>query len=460
MSICTPNDEDWISQEMGYLVLGEKRLEQRALKIISDLSQNPTGSIPEFCGDWAATKATYEFFKNSVSAPERLLAAQGQATLQRMKEHPLILILQDTTSFDYSAHPMTERLGPLDNEKCQGFFAHSSLAVTAEGLPLGVLAQQTWMRDPNELGQRHQRHQRTIEDKESYKWLQGLNESTREHPAQVQAIVVSDRESDIFEYFVHPRPANVDLLVRARHDRKLMDETYKLWLALSSSPIRGKIQVEVGRRQNQPPRVAECQVYFKRVKSRPPKKRGAHSPQLEPVVLWAVLVREIHPPEDIEPLEWLLLTTLEITTFDQACQFIEYYTRRWLIERFHFVLKSGCALEQRQLGHADRLICFLAIANVVAWRLLWQTYLGRLDSDLPCTVVLAEYEWKALYSFIHKTAVAPPEIPTLGQVTHWIAQLGGFLGRKSDGQPGVKVLWRGWRRLFDISQTWLIFNTS
>ena len=124
------------------------------------------------------------------------------------------------------------------------------------------------------------------------------------------------------------------------------------------------------------------------------------------------------------------------------------------------MLKSGCAIEQRQLEHGDRLMRFLALANVVAWRLLWQTYLGRIDRDLPCTVVLAEHEWKALYSFIHKTAVTPTETPTLGQTIDWIAQLGGFLGRKADGQPGVKVLWRGWRRLFDISQTWLIFNTS
>lgn len=460
MSSRVANDGNWIGQEMRDLVLGEKRLEERALKIMGDLSQNPTGSIPEFCGDWAATKAAYEFFKNPAAAPERFLAAQGRATLQRVREHPLVLIVQDTTSFDYSAHPTTAGLGPLENEECQGFLAHSSLAVTPEGLPLGLLAQQAWTRDPHEVGQRHQRHQRPIEDKESYKWLHGLDESTRDLPSAVEAIMVSDRESDIFEYFVHPRAPNVHLLVRARHDRNLADETDQLWLTLSSSPVRGKIQVEVGRRPNQPPRVAECQVYFKRVKLRPPKRRGPHSPHLEPVVLWAVLVREMSPSEGVDPLEWLLLTTLEITTFDQACQLIAYYTRRWLIERFHFVLKSGCALEQRQLGHADRLIRFLALANVVAWRLLWQTYLGRLNSDLPCTLVLAEYEWKALYSFIHKTALAPSQAPTLGQVTQWIAQLGGFLGRKADGPPGVKVLWRGWRRLFDITQTWLIFNTS
>ena len=451
---------DWVEQEMQYLVLGDERLEERARKIIRDFSQNPTASIPEFCGDWATTKAAYEFYKNPTAAPERFLASQAQATVQRVKGYEQILILQDTTSFNFSSHPTTEGLGPLENEKCEGFLTHSCLAVTPEGIPLGLLAQQSWVRDENELGKRHQRQQRTIEEKESYKWLQGVTDSTQALPAETQAIVVSDRESDIFEYFVHPRPQQVDLLVRASWNRALAEQTGHLWSAVSNSPVRGKILVEVSRTAKQPARTAECQVQFKRVKLRPPKNRPAHQPKLEPVVLWAVLVREMNPPPGLDPLEWLLLTTLEINTFNQACQLIEYYTRRWLIERFHFVLKSGCAVEQRQLAHGERLLRFLALANIVAWRLLWQTYLGRVEGNLPCTAVLAEYEWKALYAFIHKTALIPTDIPSLNQAIRWIAQLGGFLGRKSDGQPGVKVLWRGWRRLFDITQTWLLFNTS
>lgn len=451
---------DWVEEEMGKLVLGEKRLEERAIKIIRDFNQNPTASIPEFCGDWAATKAAYEFYKNPVVAPERFLVSQAQATLQRVKGHKQILVLQDTTSFNFSDHPATEGLGPLENEKCQGFLTHSSLAVTPEGVPLGLLAQQSWVRDEKEIGKRHQRHQRAIEEKESYKWLQGLTESTAALPVETQAIIVSDRESDIFEYFVHSRPQQVELLVRACRERRLTEDNGHLWSTVRNSPVRGKILVEVSRTANQPARTAACQVQFKRVKLRPPKKRPAHQSKLEPVILWAVLVREMNPPPGLEALEWLLLTTLQINTFDQACQLIEYYTRRWLIERFHFVLKSGCALEQRQLAHGERLLRFLALANVVAWRLLWQTYLGRVEPSLPCTAVLAEHEWKALYSFIHKTAVIPNDIPSLAQTTRWIAQLGGFLGRSSDGQPGVKVLWRGWRRLFDITQTWLIFNTS
>ena len=451
---------DWVQEEMKYIELGEKRLEKRLLKIISDFSQNPTASIPEFCGDWAATKATYNFFKNPTSGTEPILLAQSGATNARIKGLARILILQDTTSFDFSHHPETEGLGPLENAVCQGFFAHTSLATTPEGVPLGVLAQQSWVRDEQTTGKRHQRHQRLIEDKESYKWLQGLTDSTQNLPTGTQAIVVSDRESDIYDYFVQPRTEQVDLLVRARHDRQLEQESRWLFLTLSSSPVQGKVTVEVGARPGQKPRQAECQVYYQRVKLRPPRRRSAQHPKLAPVVLWAILIREMHPPAGVDALEWFLLSTVEITSFEQACQFIEYYACRWIIERFHFVLKSGCQIEKRQFEHGDRLIRFLAVANVIAWRLLWQTYLSRVDSDLPCTVVLTEVEWKALYNFIHKTALLPEELPTLGQVTAWIAKLGGFLGRKADGPPGVQVLWQGWRRLFDITQTWLIFNTS
>lgn len=456
--------DDWLAQEMMDLKLGDKRLDRRACRIIHDMSQNPTASIPEFSGDWASTKAAYEFFKNRAVAKTQLVEAQRQATLKRIERtahqspDTTVLILQDTTSFDYTGRSATAGLGILDYKYCRGFLAHSSLAVTPDQVPLGLLAQQTWIRDyPTD---KPRGRQTAIEDKESYKWLQALDDSTAHLPADVHALVVSDRESDIYEYFVHPRRANVDLLVRACQDRRVDEPAQRLWATLSGGPVRGLVQVEVGRRPNQPPRQAHCQVYYQQVKVRPPKNRPASLPKLAPVVLWAVLVKELHPPEAVEPLQWLLLTTCPITGFEQAVQTIDYYACRWVVERFHFVLKSGCGVENRQLEHGERLIRFLTIANVVAWRLLWQTYLARVEGHLPCTAVLADWEWKALYSFIHKTTTIPEEPPTLAQVTHWLARLGGFLGRASDGSPGVKVLWRGWRRLFDITETWLIFNPS
>jgi len=383
--------------------------------------------------------------------------AQRQATLERIKagEYQRILSVQDTTEYNFDHHPATEGLGPLDKAKVKGFFAHSSLAVSPGGVPLGLLGQEVWAREETE---QPKATNRPIEEKESYKWLKMLHESSRGIPAEVELVQVSDQESDIYEYMVEPRPDNVELLVRSYQTRKTVDEQKEVRSKLRTSRVRGKVEVEVRKTSDRPGRIAICQVYYQAVKIRPPRPRPGLPPDLKPVTLSAVLIREMTPPAGVEGLEWLLLTTLAVLNFDQACEIIRYYTLRWLVERFHFVLKSGCALEDRQFRRADRLQRFLALANVVAWRLLWLTYLGRGRPDLPCTVAFEDYEWQALYSYIHKTAIFPNEPPTLQQATLWVARLGGFLGRKSDGFPGVKVLWQGWQRLFDIAQTWLIFN--
>jgi hypothetical protein len=455
----TKLENAWVNEEMKKLVLPDERLEERTRKIISDFSQNPTASIPQFCGDRAATKGAYGYFQNQAVDRAAIVAAQRQATVARLRvgHYQRVLAVQDTTEYNYSHHPATQELGPLDNAKVKGFFAHSTLAVTTEGVPLGLLAQEVWVREETE---QPPAANRPIKAKESYKWLKALHDSSRNLPADLQVIQVSDQESDLYEYLVEPRREQVELLVRSYQTREVVDEQKKVRAKLHTSPVRGKVEVEVRKTSDRPARTALCQVYYERVKIRPPRPRPGLPPDLKAVTLWAVLIREMNPPPGGEGLEWLLLTTLAVLTFDQACEIIRYYTLRWLVERFHFVLKSGCGLEDRQLRTADRLQRFLALANVVAWRLLWLTYLGRGRPDLPCTVAFEAYEWQALYAYVHKTAILPQTPPTLQQVTRWLAQLGGFLGRKGDGEPGVKVLWRGWTRLVDIVQTWLIFNPT
>ena len=449
----------WVNQEMEKLELPDKRLEDRARRIIYDFSQNPRASIPQFCGDGAATKGAYGYCQNQAVKREAIVEAQRQATLGRIRAggYQRVLAVQDTTEYNFNHHPATAGLGPLDNANVQGFFAHSTLAVTTEGVPLGLLAQEVWVR--TETAQPKDNH-RPLAEKESYKWLKAMHQSSRDLPAGVQLVQVSDQESDIYEYLVEPRPDQVALLVRSYQSRQVADEQKEVRAKLHTSPVRGKVEVEVRKTSNRPGRLATCQVSYQKVKIRPPRKRPGLPPDLKPVILWAVLIREMSPPAGVDGLEWLLLTTLEMLNFDQACEIIRYYTLRWLVERFHFVLKSGCALEDRQLRQADRLQRFLALANVVAWRLLWLTYLGRGRPDLPCTVAFEDYEWQALYAYVHKTAILPTDPPTLQLATLWLAQLGGFLARKGDGYPGVKVLWQGWQRLFDIAQTWLIFNPT
>jgi len=165
-------------------------------------------------------------------------------------------------------------------------------------------------------------------------------------------------------------------------------------------------------------------------------------------------VREVNPPAGEKAIRWLLLTSLALDSIEQARTYVRWYTYHWLIERFHYVLKSGCQLEERQLCQEKRLERLLAVFSLVAWQLLWLTYQARLAPDAPCTVALQPHEWQALYAFIQRNPHLPTTAPTLHQAVRWIAQLGGFLGRKGDGEPGVKVLWRGWQRLQDIAATW------
>lgn len=451
-------EKEWIEMEFATLDLNDKRLETRAHRIVSDLSARPTGSIPEFSENWAATKAAYNFFSNENVSAAAILAAQRQATLERIKAYGLVLGLQDTTEVNLTHFPATEGTGSLGCGKSQGFLTHSTFVVTPEGLPLGLLAQETWVRTAQPPGPRAPHRERPIEAKESYKWLKALTESSLAWPSATQLLMVSDRESDVLEYFLHPRPPQVELLLRATQNRAVEASEWLLWQTVRQAPCGGCVTIEVQAKEQQPARTATCQVRYQGVTVRPPKNRPAHLPKLKAVRLSAILLEEVAPAPGVTPLRWALLTTLPVLTFDDACRLIEFYTLRWLIERFHFVLKSGCRIEERRFDAVAASQRFLALANLVAWRRLFLTYLGRLAPTLPCTVVLQAWEWQALYCFIHKTQSPPTAPPSLQQALRWIAQLGGFLARTADAQPGVKVLWRGWQRLTDLVQTWLIFN--
>lgn len=452
------SENDWIEVELENLDLNDKRRDRRAKKIVRDLSAKPTASIPEFNENWASTQATYDFFKNPAVDGAKILSSQCLATLERMKEYPLVLGLQDTTEVNLTHFPSTDGAGVLSSVYSKGFLAHSTLAVTPEGLPLGLLAQENWAREDEDLGQSEQRRERPIEEKESCKWLAALTQSCANLPSETQLLMVSDRESDILEYFLHPRPKQVELLLRAAQNRRIEGSEFLLWNKVTQGNLKGIVEIEVDAKDGHPARIARCEIRYQQVTVRPPKNRPAYLPKLKSVKLWAILLQEVDAPDGPDPLLWRLLTTMPLASFDDACLMIEYYTRRWIIERFHFVLKSGCRIEERRLGSVAAHLRFLALANIVAWRILFLTYSGRISPDLPCTVALHEHEWQALYCFINKTQVLPSSPPTLEQAIRWIAQLGGFLARKGDGHPGLKVLWKGWQRLADILQTWLIFQ--
>jgi hypothetical protein len=384
-----------------------------------------------------------------------LVTGQRAACVERLREGSggVVLLVQDTTSFDFKHHPHTTGMGPLENQYLSGFLAHTTLLVSAEGVPLGVWDQAVWVRAA-EGGKRETRHERAFEDKESFKWVDGLPDLEAAAP-YAQLITVCDREAHIYEFLDHLYDQPVAFIVRASQGRSFTPDDQALFEAVQGWSVQQRYTLTLQRRPDRAPREAVVELRFGTLILQAPQRAQANHPTL---TVQVVEVVEPEPPPGEEAVHWLLLTSLPVTTLAQAHQVVTWYSYRWLIERFHYVLKSGCQLENRQLQTQPRLERLLGVFNLVAWRLLWLTYQARQTPDASCLLALTDTEWQALYAHHHRTTRLPATPPTLHQATRWIAQLGGFLARKSDGEPGVKVLWRGWMRLQDIVDTWQLFH--
>lgn len=439
----------WAEQEVGDVDLGDRRRNARLVEFVARSSLHPAASLPEIGEDWAMTKATYGLFRSPAVTPAAILAPHVRRTRERAAREGTVVALEDSMCLDYSHHPATRGLGPInDHPTAQGMWVHSVLAASVGGPPLGLVHLEVWVRDGATLGRKHQRRQRTTAQKESQKWLTGLAATMARLPGQ-RVVVVTDAEGDLYDHFAYPRQAGTELLVRAAQDRRVAGEAGLLWAEVEAGEVWDTWSVAVQRREDKPGRTAQVTARVRRVEVAPPRNRTGRA-KLPTVALWAVLVREEAPPAGEEPLEWLLLTTVPVETKEDARERAEWYRQRWLIERYHYVLKSGCRVEDLQLEHGDRLKRAVAAYGVVAWRLLWLTYEARRRPEASCEPVLAREEWETLYCVTHKTDCPPEVPPSLGEVVRWIAQLGGFLGRKGDGEPGPKTLWRGWRRLQDM----------
>ena len=450
---------DWAEEEFGAVNFGDWRLTNRLLSITRDFFAKPQANIPQACQTRAKTKAAYRFLDNTAVCKEAILNAHYESTIKRSEKEKIVLAVQDTTSLNYSMHPATENLGPISSrgDGIIGLMVHDTMAFNPEGTPLGLLDVQCWARDPEEEGKRQKRHSLPIEEKESNKWLVSFK-ATAEAQRQCKKttfVSIGDREADIYELFelALKNPTYPKLLIRAEHNRSLSEEQDRIWEYMGNCSISGIQRMRISRRGNQPSREVELAIRYACVELKAPRRKQDKAN----IKVWVVLAREENIVPSIKPLEWMLITTLEVGTFEQAVEKIEWYTKRWGIEIFHKTLKSGCKIEQRQLGSADRIEACLAIDMVVAWRIYYLTKLGREVPDVPCTVFFEEAEWKALVAFKTKDPIAPLHPPSLREAVRMVASLGGFLGRKGDGEPGTKTLWLGIQRLDDITDTWKIF---
>jgi hypothetical protein len=454
-----------MEEEFGQATLGDKRLVDRLMQLGEAFFAMPTANIPQACASRAATKAAYRFFDNDQVSMQAILAPHFEATEQRLRSHEIVLVAQDTSILNYTHHPETSGLGPINTtkDKSIGLLLHDTMAFTPEGTPLGLLDVQCWARDAAEAGKRHQRHQKAIEEKESFKWLKSYRDvcAVQARCPHSQLIVMADREADIHELFAEhfQTRKSAELLIRAEksRNRNVADDQKQiqhLWPCLEAMKPAGIVELTVPPRQDRPSRLARVEVRFAPLTLKAPRRKVI----LPDVPIHAVQAKEIGAPADVdEPIEWMLLSTVPVTTFEEAKTALGRYAKRWGIEVYHRVLKSGCRIEDRQLGAARRLENCLAIDMVVAWRIHHLTWLGRETPDMPCTVFFEDAEWKALVGFIHQTPTAPATPPTLREAIVMVASLGGFLNRKSDGDPGTETIWRGLQRLDDITKAYIAF---
>ena len=377
-----------------------------------------------------------------------ILNSHRDAVVRRARTCTSILAIQDTTELDFTDRPATTGLGYINQSEHQGIKVHSCFAVSDEGEPLGLLDQYCWNRVHRTGSSQHKR-KLPIEKKESNRWLVSAKTAEVDLASHVQVVHIGDREADIFELFAQPRSANSELLIRAVHNRKIKHELNYLIPTIEQASIVSTRAVELTRNPSRAARHAQLQLRAMQVTIKVPRN-GVSNASLKPQSLNALLVEECEAPTDGgSPIRWLLLTSLPIDTPEQAWQCVEWYRYRWLIERFHYTLKSGCKIEALQLKSKARLLKALATYSIVAWRLMWLTHRARLTPNVACDDVLEAVEWRLLRrKFMPKSRSRKP--PTLRQAIIWIAQLGGFLARKGDGEPGLKTLWRGLTKLHTL----------
>ncbi len=460
---CSWTDKEFISAD-----LGDERLNKR-LSIISErFAESPLSPINNACDNWAETKAAYRFFRNEKVTAREITQSHIAATKERCQQYPTVLAIQDTTYYNYSQHSKTKGLCPLSRNKGKnkddivtlGLVMHSTFVVETDGLPLGIADQKIYSRPqlPEKIDAKERRarnYKLPVEDKDNYRWVESLeNTSTNLAGIQCKVISVCDREADMYDFYFRAHQINTSIVVRGNHDRTVNKKSRhsettgeKLWDLLKRQPCGARIQVEVPKQKDKKERIAQCEVRFSEFVMNVPTNY-CEGKQGEPIDLNlnAIYVCETNCPEGYEKIDWMLITNIPILNREQALEKIAWYCLRWRIETWHKILKSGLQVEDCRLSTSERLIRYLAVMSIVAWRIFWVTIVARVSPNASCQILLNEFEWKILAAKFGKTKEQKQQMPSLEQSVRWIAQLGGFLARKSDNQPGILHIWRGLKK--------------
>ena len=453
---------DWLDQESAGCKFKDLRLARRFRNLLEQVCDGVGGSIPLACQDWANTKAAYRFLSNGRVNEADILSGHFQATGERFANSAgFVFVLHDTTEFSFqredreaigitfSVNSGRDKAGRLRSHTVCGVLMHSSLAVTAEGLPLGLSAIKFWTRKKFKgtaaLKKKIHPTRIPIEKKESIRWLENLEQSSATLGDPARCVHVGDRESDIYELFCLAQKVGTHFLVRTCVDRLAGDGKHTVADEMKRTRISGPHRLEV-RDADGKPDVAILEIKYKRVRLLPPIGKQKRYPPLEATVIYAY---EQGQPKNRKRIDWKLITDLQVQSFREAVEKLQWYSLRWKIELFHKILKSGCKAEDSKLRTAERLVNLISIFCIVSWRIFWMTMLNRTAPAAPPNVALTETEMRLLDHLVPDRR-PPPEPKSLSAYIIKIARLGGYLARASDPAPGNIVMWRGLSRLTDI----------
>ena len=462
----------WSVEEMAGAVLWDGRVRSTLSTICERLANQPATSLSRALGPQRKS-ASRILHHPKVSAAD-LLRGHILLTEARSEEYceharacgdkdPFILIASDTTVCNFSTHHALDGVGPIsDNDHDLGVFVHSALAMTRDGVPLGLLSQRIWARDSKEGHVSERRRTREYIDKESYKWLQA--ERDVERTLSVRALLIQDREADVYDFFSAPRSTNMELLIRAGQPRRVdviskqnetvdtNDTPETLLEAAAKGTVVAHKRVSIYPHPNHRSREAHLTIRLLRVCVCAPRHSDQPASELLPSVpIWVVRASEENPPPDVEkPVSWTLLTTLPEVDHKDALQLVHYYALRWRIERFHYTLKSGCNVEQMQCDTFEAVQKAMSLYSIVSWRLMWMLYLVREDPNAPADLIVSPTEAEVLQLHTGKN------VNTAYDAVLAIAKVGGFVSVPSAPLPGVKSMWLGMRKFSDLVQGYML----
>ncbi len=453
----------WLDGELEECRFADARLGKRFRTLLERLSKGLGETIPMACQDWASTKAAYRFFSNERVSEREILSGHFQATRDRFRvTEGWVLVLHDTTEFSFRredplAIGLTNRVnsgkdpaGRFRMHTVCGLLMHSSLAVTTEGLPLGIAAVKFWTRKKfkgtNALKKKINPTRVPIEEKESIRWLENLKQATSLLNEPERCVHIGDRESDIYELFCVAQEAGTHFLVRTCVDRLAEDGTRTISQEMDEAQSKCLHRVEVRDHQGHCSE-ATLEIRWRRIRVLPPIGKQKRYPELTLSVIYA---QELGTPKEREPIDWKLLTDLPVRSRTEAIQKLVWYASRWKVETYHKILKSGCKAEASRLRTADRLVNLIAVFCILSWRLFWMTMLNRSDSGMAAGHVFSKTERQLLDHLVPDRPVDRAGKKSLSFYITKLARLGGYLARADDPPLGNKVMWRGLSRLTDI----------